>query len=161
MTTVPPTLPDQTRSRLIIDSNVLLLLVVGLTDRTQVSKFKRTREYSESDFDLVREIAERFLAASGLVTTAHILTEVSNLIGKHPALRATLAQLIGTSHEVHVEARSVVSQRHFTSIGLTDGAILEVAGERYSVLTEDWELSARLEANGCSVINLNHLRYPI
>ena len=64
---------------LLIDTNILLLFFVGLYDRSWVERFKRTRRYTAQDFDLLMEIVLRF---DRIITTPHILSEVSNLSGQ-------------------------------------------------------------------------------
>lgn len=60
-----------------VDSNLLLLLVVGLFRRQLVPQFKRTRAYTVEDFDLLQSV---LLQYSELVVSASVLTEVSNLV---------------------------------------------------------------------------------
>lgn len=44
--------------RIVVDTNLLVLLVVGLTDRALIKKHKRTIEFELIDFDqLCRELA--------------------------------------------------------------------------------------------------------
>ena len=42
-----------------MDANLLLLLVIGTTDRTLIREFKRTQEFSEQDFDSLAEIVSQ------------------------------------------------------------------------------------------------------
>ncbi len=37
---------------LLIDTNILLMLVVGSYDRSRIGTFKRTEQYTEDDFDI-------------------------------------------------------------------------------------------------------------
>jgi hypothetical protein len=64
---------------IIVDTNLLLLLLIGSHNPTLISSFKRTTRYTASDFHLLVETLALF---STLLTTAHILTEVSNLAGQ-------------------------------------------------------------------------------
>lgn len=63
------------RRGLVIDSNLLILLLVGMTAKQSISSFKRTRMYSPEDFDLLVDFTKPF----NKLTTPNILTEVSNL----------------------------------------------------------------------------------
>jgi hypothetical protein len=60
----------------LLDANLLLLLVVGATDRSYIKRHKRLKAYTESDFDALQEIIQTM---TGIVVTPNILTEVSNL----------------------------------------------------------------------------------
>ncbi len=64
-------------SGLLIDTNILLLFFVGSFDKLWIERFKGTRDrYSVEDFDLFVRFLKRF---DRIVTTPHILSEVSNL----------------------------------------------------------------------------------
>ncbi len=47
------------RGNIFLDANLLLLLVIGFTDRTLIREFKRTQEFSEQDFDSLAEIVSQ------------------------------------------------------------------------------------------------------
>ena len=63
-------------SGLLVDTNLLLLYLIGRTNRNRISKFKRTQAYTIEDFDLLHRFMAEFKT---LITTPHVLTEVSNL----------------------------------------------------------------------------------
>jgi hypothetical protein len=56
---------------LFIDTNLLLMYLVGQTNRDRIPIFKRTRQHTPEDFDLL----ERLTQFDTLVTTLHVLTE--------------------------------------------------------------------------------------
>ncbi|MFN3326862.1 MAG: hypothetical protein ACK5AZ_25495 [Bryobacteraceae bacterium] len=60
----------------LVDTNLLVLLVVGSVDRERVSRFKRTSDYSSADWDLLTGILEQI---SQRYTVPHVLAEVSAL----------------------------------------------------------------------------------
>jgi len=57
-------LGDLVRTRrsagLLLDSNLLLLQLVGLTNRNRIFSFKRTQKYTLNDFDLLQVLINRF-----------------------------------------------------------------------------------------------------
>lgn len=69
-------IPLSTRAGLLIDTNLLVLFAVGSVNRWRIETFKRTREYTKADFDLLLRALEN---QQPLYTTAHVLAEVSNL----------------------------------------------------------------------------------
>ena len=146
---------------LVVDANLLVLLIVGSHDRTRISKFERTKGIRADDFDFVREVVEYFARRSGVLTTPHILAEVSNLLRKNPDLRQILGAFVSQVEEVWTRARHLVARQEFATMGLADAGILDLAGDRHVVLTTDFELSGRLDRSGASVLNPNHLRFPI
>ena len=62
----------------LIDSNLLVLHLVGTVNWERLKTFKRTQAYTLEDFELL----EGLISCLGrLFTTPHVLTEVSNLTG--------------------------------------------------------------------------------
>ncbi|AQG78174.1 hypothetical protein AWR27_01710 [Spirosoma montaniterrae] len=64
---------------LIIDTNLIVLLVVGSVDPKRISSHKRLSKYTNDDFSILKSFVQRF--RHPLYTTPNILTEASNLIG--------------------------------------------------------------------------------
>lgn len=65
----------------LVDTNILLLLFVGLFDPAQIPKFKRTAQFAPEDYGLLHEFLDCFVR---IVTTPNILTEACNLAGQLP-----------------------------------------------------------------------------
>jgi len=61
---------------LLVETNLLLLYLIGRTNQNQISKFKRTQVFTIEDFDLLGRFMGKFKT---LITTPHVLTELSNL----------------------------------------------------------------------------------
>jgi len=59
-----------------IYTNVLILYLVGKTNKRLILNFKRTQAYAVEDFELLDRFVSHF---NKLITTPHVLTEVSNL----------------------------------------------------------------------------------
>ena len=66
-------------SRVLLDTNLLVLLVVGLESRRFIAQHKRLTAYSSEDFDLLIDLLGRF-GPAGWATTPSVLAEASNLI---------------------------------------------------------------------------------
>lgn len=62
------------RKGIIVDTNLLLLALIGGT--SSIVEFKRTCGYSDADYQLLLKVIDQF---EKLVSTPHILAEVSNL----------------------------------------------------------------------------------
>jgi len=126
---------------LLLDANLLLVLIVGLSDPLLVAKHKKTKgEYNPEDLVLLVDLVH-FFASS--VTTPHLLTEVSNLLGQSPAgLKKSLFDRFGGVIEAFTEhtipSKVIAIQNHFAIFGLTDLGILEIASrEKCLVVTDD------------------------
>nr|VFJ97897.1 MAG: hypothetical protein BECKLFY1418B_GA0070995_111010 [Candidatus Kentron sp. LFY] len=61
----------------LIDTNLLVLLVVGLCNRDYISTHKRTRIFSVEDYDLLLKEIEGFEV---IWITSHCIAEASNLL---------------------------------------------------------------------------------
>jgi predicted nucleic acid-binding protein len=145
---------------LLIDTNLLVLLVVGSVSRERIARYKRTTAYSPADWDLLTGILEQI---SRRYTLPHVLAEVSALTDlKGPELevaRAILLRLIGELHELKIPSADACATPLYMRLGLTDAAIAEAARVHHcSVLTNDAGLYAALADEGSSVALFNHLR---
>jgi rRNA-processing protein FCF1 len=151
-----PALP----STLLIDTNLLLVLLVGDQDRLQVPRFKRTSRFTPEDYDLLAEFVAAFRE---VVITPNVLTEVSNLAGQlREPLRTQVFDRLGDfasqAGERYVPSREVVEEHDFARFGLTDLSVVLAARERFAVLTDDLGLYLRLMEDDVHVVNFNHLR---
>lgn len=148
------------KERLLIDSNLLLLLFVGQYDPTRIERFKRTDQFTIEDFELLVEYIKQFRE---VVTTPSILTEVSNLLGQLPEnLKYLFWQHFGRGlknlNEHYTRSQELGGEKGFSRFGLTDTAILKAANETCRVLTDDFRLAQYLIGHNIDVINFNHLR---
>jgi len=144
--------------RVLVDTNLLLLYLVGGFERKRITRFKRTAEFSESDF----EVLASFLAAfRTIVTTPHLLTEVNSLANGlpddlKPFWADHFALIAKTFLEIYEPAESLMRQPSFVHFGLADAAI-HGASEDTLILTEDFRLSGFLRSQGISVLNFRDL----
>src|SRR5258708_19483652 len=65
-----------TRAGLLVDTNLLVLFIVGAVNLDRIESFKRTRQYSKTDCQLLLRVIDGF---TPLYTLAHVMAEVSNL----------------------------------------------------------------------------------
>ena len=63
-----------------LDSNLLVLLVVGSESRDIILKHRRLEDYSAEDYDILLDLLRD---ADRLFVTPNTFTEASNLIGQH------------------------------------------------------------------------------
>jgi hypothetical protein len=145
----------------LIDSNLLLLLLVGSYDAKLIGNdgFKRIARYSVEDYQLLLRLLKWFNVA---VTTPHVLTEVSNLasqLAEHHKLICfqRFAETFQKFVELNITSLSVANRDHFPRLGLTDSVIAENADD-YLVLTDDLRFCKALERAGHEALNFNHIR---
>lgn len=111
---------------LLLDTNVLILLVVGAADRSYIRLHRRLQGFDEASFDLLMAIVD---AHDGIVTTPHVLTEASNLSRqiRNPArdrIQQAFRDLVHRSRELDIRSVAGCDDEQFTQLGLTDAVIL-------------------------------------
>ena len=144
---------------ILVDTNLLLLLVVGDYDSRRVSSFKRTSQFTARDFELLKRTTTLF---SKLWTTPNILTEVDNLgrqlkQNEWDAFASALRALAVNMAEFAVPSAQVVRDARFSKIGLSDTTTVLNPGKPL-LLTDDLRLHAFAQKAGIDAINFNHLR---
>ncbi|HEX8451060.1 MAG TPA: PIN domain-containing protein [Longimicrobium sp.] len=147
-------------SGVLIDTNLLLMYFVGAHDPNEIARFKRTMQFTSGDHDLLVAFIEHFRR---IVTTPHILTEVSNLAGQltdrtRTGVFAALSAGLRLFGEEHTPAAELAEDPAFPRFGITDTAVLREAKGRYLVLTDDFRLSQYLRSEDVDVFNFHHLR---
>ncbi len=148
-----------TRPSVLVDSNLLLLLVVGLWNQKAITDQKRLNGMTAADFRLL----QRFLASFPTIcTTPHVLTEVSNLAGSatgqtRHAIFHQLAILLTILDERIMPSQELSRRAEFRSFGLTDAALASLNSEML-LLTEDGRLASHLQRQGWIALSLRDLR---
>ncbi len=149
-------------SRVALDSNLLLLFIVGSTSRDYIAKHKRLKAYAESDFDL---LLERLGVVSSILLTPNTLTETSNLIDHigEPArshIYRTLNALLSLpeSVEEYVPSKHAASLPELPRLGLTDCVLLRLCEEGVPLITADLSLFLAAVSRGAAALNFNHIR---
>jgi rRNA-processing protein FCF1 len=144
----------------LVDTNLLLLYFIGANDPSDIARFKRTMQFTPEDYRLLVLVLGAFRR---IVTTPHIVTEVSNLAGQltgrtRDGFFAQLATGLSSIHEEHTEAKELARTDTFVRFGITDTAVFHQARGRYLVLTDDFRLSQYLVSQKVDAVNFNHLR---
>ncbi|MCI1736233.1 MAG: hypothetical protein LKM38_02365 [Pseudomonas veronii] len=147
------------KPRVLIDTNLLMLLVVGYYDKDFVSEHKRTNKFTADDF----EVLEILIEGANIVLTPNVLTEASNLLWQcsepHKSLiRSKLAQIAHICDEQFIASSDVISCPEFMNLGLTDAGILELKKVSGLILTQDLDLHLAALARGLETENFTHYR---
>ncbi|MEJ2801485.1 PIN domain-containing protein [Comamonas sp. BIGb0124] len=154
------------RPRVAVDTNLLLLLIVGITSRDFIAKHKRLNTFVAADFDL---LLQQLSHADQIVLTPNVLTETSNLVDHiaepmRSRIYAQFAALIGQSLacEIYVPTLRLTGHPTFSRLGVSDSALLELVEQGVVLLTVDLDLflAAVSTVAGQSAINFNNLREP-
>lgn len=146
---------------IIVDTQLLVLYIVGSVRPERIAHFKRTRAYTRPDYELLRWV---FGEHRQIYTVPHVMAEVSNLSDlpgdDRLTARKLLRELIRVCSEVNIDSLKAALGPLYETLGLTDAAIATVARERrIPVLTDDLDLYLRLGAvPGVEVFNFTHIR---
>jgi predicted nucleic acid-binding protein len=148
------------RAGLLIDTNLLVLFVVGGVNRDRIESFKRTRQYSKTDYQLLLRVLDGF---EPLYTLAHVMAEVSNLTDLTGRERLQARQLLKETltilREPEMPSVRAAQSAPYESLGLVDAAIAALAREyKCTVLTDDLDLYLALSREGIMALNFAHLR---
>jgi rRNA-processing protein FCF1 len=140
---------------IIIDTNALVLLLVGLIDTKLINNHRRTSIYDEEDFyDLVNIIGD----ISNLIVIPNIWTEVDNLLNNSSSYKyiyiERLTETIRGTTEKYLESHTATNENSFYDLGLTDSLILQIAKSCKLLITSDSQLSDYAIANGIKVYDL-------
>ena len=107
-------------------------------------------------------LQEMLKIAPKVVTTPHILTEVSNLLGQlrrdeRNSYFAVFAQGITVLEELHPLSVDIAKMEEFRRFGITDAGLIALA-QQHLIITADVPLSNYLATAGVDVLNFNQIR---
>lgn len=150
---------------MLLDTNLLLLLVVGLWRPGRIARFKRTPTFTVDDFLTLHSYISVF---ERVATTPHIATETSNFLGQLPAddsrqARIPFRDLLNSDldhcmTELFRPALQLSSHIGFPRFGLADTSLRFLGNKSFLGLTDDLPLFHYLGQKGLDVLNDNYLR---
>ena len=145
-----------------VDSNLLVLLIVGSVGRDLIAKHRRLRRYDRESYDT---LLENFISKiTRLFVTPNILTETSNLLGYDSQKQKFLErlQLVIKSksiQEITLASEDIACRNEFKRFGLTDTVLLSVIKPETPLITDDFDLYREaLKIHPDAVINFTHYR---
>ncbi len=150
--------PNSKKIMIILDTNSLLVLTLGLVNPNIINSHERTSIYSKEDFDFLLEQIRDF---KRIVVFPNVWTELDNLMKKYPVVYRdkyveTLKSLTRQTTEEFVNSINGFEIYSFYKLGLTDSIILYYSTNFKCdfVITSDSNLSDHLLAHGVNVIDL-------
>lgn len=147
---------------LLLDTNLLLLLFIGCKDTSLIPKARTLSAFEEGDYDLLEDVINKN-SFNRLVTTPHIMTEVSNLLGKErndirEIGREAMSEFLSKCDEHTDSSAILVADPQFNRLGITDVAIAIASRLPAFVLTADLALYLHISSSGLQAENFNHIR---
>lgn len=130
-----------------IDTNLLVLLLVGSVDRDLVARHRRTRNFVPEDYDRLIAMVD---ALDQVFVTPNTLTETSNLLNGSQDIRLMkqLSLLAQQAVEVYVASHVATNGSAFNRLGLTDAVLLESISVERPLVTVDFDLYGAALAKG-------------
>jgi hypothetical protein len=145
---------------ILVDTNLLLLLVIGYAGKQYIGTHKRASQFVEEDYDLLVATLSKFQT---LWVTSHCLSETSNLLRQtHVNLSYKLAmvfsEIFKTAQESHIPMERILGDTLLIRLGVSDTGFAIKSKKVSCSLTVDFDLYSELIRLGRNVINFNHLR---
>lgn len=132
------------RKAVLLDSNLLVLYVVGAASPDYIRRESRLSAYHAHGHAAFGALSEMIATASSLLVTPNILTEVSNLLGRRSGDReADTAVIDAFRHVIHgakervAPSTAAMRRDEFGRLGLADAATLHVLDRASILLTDD------------------------
>ena len=148
-------------SVLLLDTNLLLLYLAGMTDRRAVAKIRRLSAYTTGDFDRLARFAGAF---NKFLFTPNTITETSNLLrsgAQTPAATAILDNMrlfLDRFGERYVPSSQAASHPEASRLGITDAVLLILAETGANLLTADLDLYVAAIRAKLAATNFAHIR---
>jgi len=141
---------------ILIDTNALIVLILGLMDPKLIGNHKRTSIYGEQDYYNLISIISDF---NNLVVLPNVWTEVDNLLNGFGGdykngYVFTISETIKKTTEKYLESKIATESYAFYDLGLTDSLILEHSRNCDLLITSDSRLSDYANANGVRVYDI-------
>lgn len=149
------------RDGVLLDTNVLLLLLIGTVSEEQIERCSRLRGYSTGEFELLEFLLRDH---RGFAITPHIATETWNLgenalNGAHQAsFKKLFVEFLESARETWIPAERLVGESYFLHLGIADSGAARIRRRRPVVITDDVLLTVQLEKQGSKVVNFTRLR---
>ena len=144
-----------------VDTNLLVLLVVGNVGRDLIPKHRRLSGYTVEDYEILVGLID---SVGPVYVTPNTLTETSNLLAQHAdpersLLFDGLRHFIEESEEVMITSIQAARNGAFARLGLTDAVLLEAITPETPLITSDIRLYlAASEQTENAAVNFLHLR---
>lgn len=151
-------------SGVLIDTNLLLVLLVGNIDRRLVGRIGRTEKYTKEDYERIKDALCLF---NRFIIIPQVLTETGNMLKRYCPTASTLLDLTlelrrfvhdHATRESRALSRRITIHPAFENLGYADAAILNAAAGRHLIFTDDGPLQAMAYRFNADVLPFNWLR---
>lgn len=149
------------RTGILLDTNILLLLLVGKVEKELVGNCSRLKAYSIDDFLLLEWL---LMGDPGFAITPHIATETWNLgenalAGDHQTrFKSLFISYLENAREAWVPVKLLAGESYFPRLGVADSGAARIKRRRPVVITDDAKFTVQLETQRSPVVNFTWLR---
>ncbi len=155
------------KQKLILDTNLLILLLVGFFDPDHIENCPRTKGFCKDDFDLLLKILENF--ESEIIITPHVLAELSNLSkskmgvpeDKISSYFKVIIDKLSKFQEEHIPLKELIGidLKILVRFGFPDMSIIESSKKlRAIILTKEDDMVDHARSIGIKAINFTNIR---
>jgi predicted nucleic acid-binding protein len=144
----------------LIDTNVLVLLLVGTALEAYISRHHRTKEFQRPHYHRLIEILSGY---QPIEVPAHVLAEANSVVRQKvhgimlADIMATLARFLSASHEASFLSLAATKSDTYERLGLTDAILCELGSSNdRTLITMDGDLFRAAVAKGQKVINFRY-----
>lgn len=145
---------------ILLDTNLLVVLVVGLLDPSMIGNHKRTKNYTPEDFESLKSVLDNY---QELWITNQSVAEASNLLRHTNAdnaekLLKILSNLVSRYKESNISSRDIFEESCALKLGVTDAGLARKSKRVTNLLTADLDLYLEVSGRFNNAINFNHIR---
>ena len=145
----------------LLDSELLVLMCVGLCNPASIRRTGVTQAFTENDF---AGLVVLLSSARAVLLCSAVIAEASNHLDRKELSREVLLRELKGRIDAYVEtpigARTIASNEHFLRLGFSDCGLLEAARVKgRTVVTKDRKLYGVLHAAGIDAVNFNDYRW--
>jgi len=150
---------------IVVDTNLLILLLIGLYDLDEIEKNKRLKNNSFEKEDFHKLVSLIDAVSNEITITPNILTEVCNLTENYNneteyAFFKFIEEFVKTLEERNANSNEIIhnNQTAFYKFGLSDSSITNLSKEEYLIITVDLPLYHFLISQNLPAINYTDFR---
>jgi predicted nucleic acid-binding protein len=144
----------------LLDTNVLILLIIGNASEAYISRHRRTKEFQRPHYRQLVEILSQY---QRLEVPAHVLAEANSLVrqniddGMLTDIMVALQRFLSASHEASIASLAAATSEVYERLGLTDAVLYELGTtEDRTLITMDGDLFRAAAAKSQKAINLRY-----
>lgn len=144
------------RQGLLLDTNILLLYLVGQQNADDIKNHKRINIYTDYEYHILIDLIQD-AKPTRILITSYVLSELSNLLpidnGRNNNLSPyynTAYQHLNTMHESHYPMKNILANDRtiLPLLGFADTSIYNIAKRGCAIITDDNKLYGELQKAG-------------